>query len=370
MPGIRFDYDFRALEDSSLPSFQLDRQVNKILGYDMEPVVILTEHNKSERLLVAALKDRKKAQGKDSTIDFVAALDDLVPEQQPEKQALLQTIQKTLNKVNADELDPDTRPRFTKLQRWVKAEPFARNDIPFSVRRQFEGIKPGEEGGFVLIFPRIKVSDGKAVGRFAKEVRNLVLPNGEHFSAAGEAMILADVLLMVEREGTPVLIGATLAVLLAMWLTLGSLRVALLCMLPTALSLLALVGMMVVLDLPFNYLNILLLPVLIGVTVDGGVHMTSRINDAHGKHFPPVFAETGRAIVGGLVTSGDGFSAMLFADHPGLNSIGRLAILGFAVNLIIMLLFFPAVLLWLQKKGWLNLDDTNSEAPAPSEVKP
>ncbi len=360
MSGVRFDYDFRALEDSSLPTFQLDRQVNKILGYNMEPVVILTKHNESERLLVAALQSRQKAQGEQSTIDFVAALDDLVPAQQAEKKELLGTIQKTLSKVNAEELDPATKPRFEKLARWVKAEPFGRSDIPFSVRRQFEGIKPGQEGGFVLIFPNIKLSDGLAVGRFAEEVRKLELPNGERFSAAGEAMILADVLLMVKREAKPILITATLAVLLAMWLTLGSLRVALLCMLPTALSLFVLVGMMTILNLPFNYLNILLVPVLIGVTVDGGVHMVSRINDSRGN-FPPVFAETGRAIVGGLITSGDGFSAMLFADHPGLNSIGRLAILGFAVNLIIMLLFFPAVLLWLQNRGLLKLDDTNAE---------
>ena len=61
---------------------------------------------------------------------------------------------------------------------------------------------------------------------------------------------------------------------------------------------------------------------------------------------------------------------MLFADHPGLNSIGRLAILGFAVNLIIMLLFFPAVLLWLQKRGWLKLYDGNSAAVEPSIAKP
>jgi predicted RND superfamily exporter protein len=61
------------------------------------------------------------------------------------------------------------------------------------------------------------------------------------------------------------------------------------------------------------------------------------------------------------VTSGVGFAAMLLADHPGLNSLGRLANLGFAMNLIVMILGFPALLLILQRKR------KPGEAAAPAE---
>ncbi|MBS1150303.1 MAG: hypothetical protein H6Q89_2001, partial [Myxococcaceae bacterium] len=366
IPGVRFDYDFGALEDSTLPSFELDTEVNAILGYNMEPVVILTDKTSSERALVKALKDRQKAQGKKSTIDFVSALDDLVPIQQVEKREILDQIKKTLDKVDAEKLDKPTADRLTNFKKMVEPTPFTRADIPISVRRQFEGVKPGQEGGFVLIFPNIKLSEGLEVVRFAKEVRGIELPNGEKFSAAGEAMILADVLLMVQREGRPILFAAIFAVLAAMWIMLRSLKLALLCMMPTVLSILAQTGLMAILDMPFNYLNILLVPVMIGTTVDAGVHLVSRITENKGN-FAGVYGETGRAIVGGLVTSGVGFSAMLLADHPGLNSMGRLAILGFAINLIVMLLFFPAVLLWLQHRGWIR-SETNSAQPAASEA--
>ncbi len=365
IPGVRFDYDFGALEDSTLPSFELDAEVNNILGYNMEPVVILTNKTSSERMLVEALKQRQKEQGTKSTIDFVAALDDLVPTQQAEKREVLDQIKKTLDKVDASALEADTAERLANFKKMVEPGPFQRGDIPISVRRQFEGIKPGQEGGFVLIFPNIKLSEGLEVVRFAKEVRGIELPNGEKFSAAGEAMILADVLLMVLREGKPILFAAIFSVLLAMWIMLRSLKLALLCMMPTVLSILAQTGMMTILDLPFNYLNILLVPVMIGTTVDAGVHLVSRITENKGN-FGGVYGETGRAIVGGLVTSGVGFSAMLLADHPGLNSMGRLAILGFAINLIVMLVFFPAVLLWLQKKGLIRSVEANSGEPAAS----
>lgn len=364
--SVRFDYDFHALEDSSLPSFLLDREVNRILGYNMEPVVILTQKPESERLLVAELKKRQKEQGEHSTIDFVGALDELVPQQQEEKKALLSTINATLVKVDPERLDPATRPKFENLKRWVAAQPFGRDEIPQAVRRQFEGIKKSSTG-FVLIFPNIVLSDGLQVQRFANEVRGIVLPNGESFSAAGEAMILADVLTMVQREARPILWGAILSVLLAMWLTLGSLRSALVCMLPTVVSLMALIGLMALLNWPFNYLNILLVPVFIGTTVDAGVHLISRLTEAGGS-FRPVFAETGRAIVGGLITSGVGFGAMLMADHPGLNSLGRLANLGFAANLVVMLLWFPAFVLFLQSLKLMRSEPANAASAATSQT--
>jgi hypothetical protein len=45
-----------------------------------------------------------------------------------------------------------------------------------------------------------------------------------------------------------------------------------------------------------------------------------------------------------------GFGALFLADHPGLNSVGALANLGFGVNLLIMLVAFPALLLVLSER--------------------
>jgi predicted RND superfamily exporter protein len=134
-----------------------------------------------------------------------------------------------------------------------------------------------------------------------------------------------------------------------MWLTLGSFKLAVLCLSPTMISVFALTGLMPLVGLEFNYLNIIVVPVLIGTTVDAGVHLVTRLESA-GADFVSVYAETGRAITGGIMTSAVGFGAMLLADHPGLNSIGTLANLGFGTNLLVMLLGFPAFLLPLLRR--------------------
>jgi uncharacterized protein len=359
--NARFNYDFAALEDASLPSFVFDKSTNRVLGYSQTPVVVLTPDPTSERAVVAELTRRKKELGATSTVDFVAALDDLVPQQQAEKQTVLASIAEVLGKVKRDGLDEPTRARFDDLKKKVTAQPFTRTDLPESVRRQFMGIKENRSG-FVLVFPAISLADGTRVREFAKEVRSIGAPGGAQLSAAGEAMILADIIDMVTREMPRILTASIISVLLVMALTLGSLKLALFCMSPTVVSLFALTGLMPLWDLQFNYLNIIVLTVLIGVTVDAGVHLVSRLQNA--EDFSAVYGETGRAICGGILTSAVGFGAMLLADHPGLNSIGQMANLGFATNLLVMLLAFPAFLLpFLIRRAEKTPAPTESIAP-------
>jgi predicted RND superfamily exporter protein len=345
-PNVRFNYDLAALEDSSLPSFVLDKQVNRILGYSQTPVAVLTDSPADERAVVNELSERMSELGTRSSIDFVAAIDEAVPGRQAEKQPLLESIGAVLARVDPARLDPSLRERFRKLQRQVKARPFTRDDLPRTFRRQFQGNDP-EGSGFVLVFPSVSMADGARIREFAREVRGISLPRGGTLSAAGEAMVLADIIDMVAEEGPPIVIVALLAVLLAMWLTLGNLQHAIVCMSPTILSIMALIGLMPMTGQEFNYLNILIIVVLIGTTVDAGVHLLSLLRDRR-EPFDQVFGETGRAIVGGLLTSVVGFAALEVAHHPGLNTIGRLANLGFALNLLVMLLTFPAFLLVLE----------------------
>jgi uncharacterized protein len=99
----------------------------------------------------------------------------------------------------------------------------------------------------------------------------------------------------------------------------------------------------------FNYLNVMIVPVLIGITVDAGVHLVTRLVE-HDSSFMDVYLHTGRAIAGGMLTSVIGFSALFVAKQPGLNSIAWVTSLGFAVNILIVLVGFPALLLAWRKR--------------------
>jgi hypothetical protein len=346
---VSFNYDGSKLEDITLPSVRLDFNVNRILGYSQTPVVVLTDSRDMEREVVRQLETRKAERGKDSTIDFVGAMVDLVPRQQEEKKQVMRAIRERLERLDSERLPNEMRANLERALRLTKAEPFQREQLPEVVRRQFEGMDgKADSGGVVLVYSAISLADGARTRSFAKEVRGMMLPDGTQVSAAGEALIVADILDMVAQEGPRILGAAVLSVLLAMWVTLGKLRTALICMLPTLMSVAGLVGLMALLDVQFNYLNLVVLPVLVGTTVDAGVHLVQRLSEPD-SDFITVYAETGRAIVGGLLTSAIGFLALVIAQHPGLNSIGNVANLGFGVNIVIVLLGFPSLLLLVER---------------------
>ncbi len=92
-----------------------------------------------------AANSARSERGSATTLDFVAALDDLVPQQQPEKQQVLTSIGEVLAKVKRDGLDEKTRGRFDDLKKMVAAKPFDRGDLPPGVRRQFLGIDEGRK---------------------------------------------------------------------------------------------------------------------------------------------------------------------------------------------------------------------------------
>ncbi len=353
MGNVSFSYDGSKLEDMTMPSMRLDRRMDKILGYSQSPVVVLTDSQDMERQVVQQLKARKAEKGKDSTIDFVGSLEDLVPDRQEEKAAVLKAIRERLEKLDPDRLPKEIQGNLERYLKLTGAPAFQRKDLPEMVRREFEGLE-GNKGGVVLVYSAINLADGSGTRRFTKEVRGMKLTDGTQVSAAGEALIVADILDMVAQEGPRILAAAILSVLVAMWITLGKLRTALICMLPTLLSIAGLVGLMAILGIQFNYLNLVVLPVLVGTTVDAGVHLIQRLSEPN-SDFITVYAETGRAITGGLLTSAIGFLALAIARHPGLNSIGNVANLGFGVNIVIVLLGFPALLLlverWRRKHG-------------------
>ncbi len=349
VPFARFNYDFGTLEDNDLKSYQLDRRVNALLGYSQTPTLILAESPAEERAWARAVNERKKSLGAGSTVDFVATASMLLPDNQTEKSRILAALHRRLNKIDPESLAPNMREKFQSFLAMTEARPFTWADLPQSLRNNFESAT-GEPLRFVMVYPKVRMSDGLAVQAFAHELRTLPPIEGQQARVAGDSMILSEIIDLVMRESAPVLLGAITAVLLALWITEGTLAGALLCLSPTLVSVIGLAGLMVLGGIRFDFLNVVAIPVLVGTTVDAAVHLRRRLRASPPEEFGEILAHTGRAICGGLITSAIGFAALAFASHPGLRSLGRLTILGFSFNLLVTLILFPTVLLRIQER--------------------
>ncbi|MEQ9496559.1 MAG: MMPL family transporter [Deltaproteobacteria bacterium] len=339
--GVQFDYDFKTLEGGDIPAYALDKVVDELLGHVQSPTIVFVDSREEEEAAVAALRERMEKAEK-TGVDFVIASGDVVPADQDAKQEALEELGDILAKVPADALEGDDKTRFDELVQMSKGEPFAFEDLPIDVRRSFSG------SGVILVFPNVSNSDGRAVLALSDEVRGIPLPSGKTVSAAGEGMVLADVLRMVLRE-SPIVVSLTVVlVFLAMWVLLGRLKLAIFCILPALLTVIGTFGLVAATGVKLNYLNIVILPVLFGMAVDAGVHLVTRGVFAGGD-IVDALSETGRAVWGASLTTAAGFGALLLAHHPGLNSFGAVALFGLGMIVVASLLWLTSLIGLLQR---------------------
>lgn len=169
--------------------------------------------------------------------------------------------------------------------------------------------------------------------------------------------------LMVERSRRALAVAGSLAaaaLLVCLIADLRDLRLALLAALPTFLGLAALRGLMKLLGVAFNPLDVLALPVLIGIAVDDGVHVIHRLVAERGD-VGRALTGTGRGVVLTSTTSIAAFGALAFARHQGLASFGLVLALGVAVALALSVLVLPQAAMWLAPRSLGLHGDRNRE---------
>lgn len=94
-----------------------------------------------------------------------------------------------------------------------------------------------------------------------------------------------------------------------------------------------------------NFANVIALPLLFGMGVDGAIHMGHEARRRRGTD-TPVRATLGRAIGLSALTTIAGSTNLMLATHPGMASLGTLLAIGTAAILFATLIVMPAALAW------------------------
>ena len=130
-----------------------------------------------------------------------------------------------------------------------------------------------------------------------------------------------------------------------------SLRQSLLVMLPLLCGMVWMVGSMTLFGLKLNFYNMVALPSVIGMGIDNGVHLYHRYREEGPGSLPLVLKRTGGAMLMCLLTTMVGFLGLVTARHPGLNSIGTLALIGLSASFIAAVTLLPALLQVMENFG-------------------
>lgn len=191
----------------------------------------------------------------------------------------------------------------------------------------------------IEVIPAVDTTEPESAARFVSEVKS-VAPN-----ATGLPVVYDRAGATVVTAFGQAFLYAGLAISLLMVYFLRSIGASLLVLGPLALAAAAMAGVMVLIDLPFNFANIIALPLLMGMGVDNGIHLIhrSRILPANGNLLT---TSTARAIFFSSVTTLASFGNLALSSHLGMSSMGTLLGIGLALILVTMLVVLPALLSW------------------------
>jgi hypothetical protein len=107
------------------------------------------------------------------------------------------------------------------------------------------------------------------------------------------------------------------------------------------------VAIAVLLNLPFNFANIITLPLLLGIGVDNGIHMVHRMKIAPPDQGGNVLqTSTSRAVLFSSLTTICSFGTLAFSPHVGMASMGTLLSIGLVCSLLATLILLPTLLEW------------------------
>jgi predicted RND superfamily exporter protein len=105
-----------------------------------------------------------------------------------------------------------------------------------------------------------------------------------------------------------------------------------------------------VLGIPFNFGNIIVLPLLLGVGVDSSVHLVQRSSHAGGGAHELLGSTTAQGVFYSAITTIASFGSLALAGHGGIASLGRLLVVGMLLSLICTLVVLPALLTLTQRR--------------------
>ncbi|MBM4001936.1 MAG: hypothetical protein FJ295_01420 [Planctomycetes bacterium] len=144
-------------------------------------------------------------------------------------------------------------------------------------------------------------------------------------------------------------IYAALALVIVLVLDFRSLAQSLLAMVPLALAGWLLLGVMGYSGIPFNAANMIVLPLILGIGIDSGVHVMHDFRSQTG-----IFRISNSVVVSIVIcstTTMTGFCSMVAADHRGLRSLGQVLTLGIFFCVGGSLLLLPSILVLLRRSG-------------------
>lgn len=198
----------------------------------------------------------------------------------------------------------------------------------------------GEFQTITNIYPPKDIWDQRVPAEFISYFKNRI----PGISFTGLAIVTEELQQIIQRNLVLVILIIIIVVLLILVVHFGSTRKAFFAVIPVVCSILWMLGTMQIMGIQFNFLNIIITPIIIALGIDDGIYILQRFYENDKRDLVEAVEHTGRAVVITSLTTMIGFGSLIFANSPGVSQIGVLMLLGIGYALLASLTLLPAIL--------------------------
>jgi len=288
------------------------------------------------------------------SISSVYAFSPGTTEEQKRRMEEIRKIRALLESEDLSVLEEDARERLEDFREKLDVEPVSIYELPEWTKRLFHEAgeggtkpKPREEYAFeyvIYVNEAIDQMRGKLARKFLEEIQGVREETGADFQIGSQSFIYVRMLDEIKRDGLVMISIALVVVLLILSLAFRSPLRGLVAMTPLICGAAWMFGALAAIGISLDFFNVIVIPVVIGIGVDAGVHFYRRYLERGRGSIGVIVRTVGAAVTMASVTSGIGFGGLAVTDQGGLTSMGHLAIVGLSTTLAATLLIMPVVL--------------------------
>jgi hopanoid biosynthesis associated RND transporter like protein HpnN len=217
--------------------------------------------------------------------------------------------------------------------------PITLADLPPALRERYVG---ASGSWLVQAYAKDDLWDIAPLERFCAAARTV------DAEATGKPFGTLEGLRSMQQGFTRAGIYALAVIVAVLALDFRSVRHTALALVPLAVGVVWLLGVMGLFGLDLNPANMIALPLIVGVGVDNGVHV---LHDYRARRRGPyaLAAATGKGIAVAALTTVLGFGTLMVSGHRGLSGLGFVLALGVTTCMAASLVLLPALLGWKRR---------------------
>ncbi len=269
----------------------------------------------------------------------------------PENPNSKNIIQKLLQTLDADastvaqgfsKFQRDFGPYFKKsVVGMSSTESIQLDELPVTILDRYSN--KTRDQFLITVYPAGSIYDGEFLNKFAEDVERV------SEKATGMPPLFVALLKIWGRDGRNAIILTLVVVFFLLWADFRKPGYALMAMIPLALGVFWMVGLMNLTGIQLSMTSVMGLPLIIGIGIDDGVHIMHRWKSERKGKIRTVFSSTGKAIFLTSLTTMFAFGSLIFSAFPGWGQFGGALFLGVAACFLTTVIILPGILGIIEK---------------------